>query len=278
MDYFKKLSNSNNYILMVILKNLFFSKQTKEMSLRARGSLTLEAALIFPIFTYFIVSILFFFRVIEVQLSLEKAMDFATRQGASITTEIGQNRGVIYAEATAFRMVSEDEKKTSYPMWPGIVIVPVADKDDLTLSATYMMRLPLPFIGDKNLPVNQKVTARKWIGYSGGTGKSENVDDTIVYVTYDSEVYHTTTECTHIKLSVSQVSGENLSNARSMNGGKYTKCQICKPPQGLATYYISKEGDRYHMSTSCSGLKRAYYTKLLSEVRGILRPCSRCGG
>ena len=247
------------------------------MSLRARGSLTLEAAIVLPIFTGLVVAILFFFRVVEIQLSLEKALDYATRQGASITTEIGQTKEVILSEAFAFKRAQDDKNSSDYSMWPGVIIVPVNDGDNLTLSATYLMKLPLPLIGTKYLPVNQKVSARKWIGYTGGVGRGDNVDDTIVYVTSDSEVYHTTTSCTHIKLTVSSISGDSLSSARSDNGGRYTKCHLCRPPSGLSTYYIAKEGDRYHMSTSCSGLKRTYYTKLLSEVQGILRPCSRCG-
>ena len=247
------------------------------MSLRARGSLTLEAAIVLPIFMGLVIAILFFFRVVEIQLSLEKALDYATRQGASITTEIGQTKGVILSEAFAFKRAQDDKNSSDYSMWPGVIIVPVNDGDNLTLSATYLMKLPLPLIGTKYLPVNQKVSARKWIGYTGGVGRGDNVDDTIVYVTSDSEVYHTTTSCTHLKLTVSSISGDSLSSARSDNGGRYTKCHLCRPPSGLSTYYIAKEGDRYHMSTSCSGLKRTYYTKLLSEVQGILRPCSRCG-
>lgn len=268
---------SNSFLSIKGMKLKLTSSLKKEMSLRARGSFTLEAAMVLPIFTCLVVAILFFFRVIEIQLSLEKALDYAARQGASITTELEQTRGVVAAEALGFKRESSDRSNSDYPMWPGVIIAPIADGENLTLSATYLMKLPLPLIGTKYLPVNQKVSARKWVGYTGGLGKGTNVNDTIVYVTSDSEVYHTTTSCTHLKLTVSSVTGSNLSSARSETGRKYTRCHLCKPPSGLETYYIAKEGDRYHMSTSCSGLKRSYYTKLLSEVEGILRPCSRCG-
>lgn len=237
----------------------------------------MEAALVLPIFTCLVVAIMFFFRVVEVQLSLEKALDYATRQGASITTEKGQTRGTILAETLSYKRSLEDKSNSDYPMWPGVIIAPISDGDNLTLSATYLMKLPLPLIGTKYLPVNQKVSSRMWVGYTGGIGNNSNEDDTIVYVTSDSEVYHTTTSCTHLQLTISSVSSSELSSARSENGGRYTKCHLCRPPKGLSTYYIAKEGDRYHMSTSCSGLKRTYYTKLLSEVQGVLRPCSRCG-
>lgn len=256
---------------------LFKSKPIKEMSLRVRGSLTLEAAIVLPIFVGFVVSILFFFRVLEVQLSLEKAMDYGVRQGASITTEVNQTRGILAAESLAFSKELSDKNLSNYPMWPGVLIIPSGDREDVTLSATYLLKVPLPIIGTRYLPVNQKVTARKWIGYTGGSGQSDNKGDVVVYVTADSDVYHMTTECTHLKLSVTSVSGTGLALARSNDGGKYTRCQICKPPPGLLIYYIAKEGNRYHMTTSCSGLKRSYYTRLLSEVQGILRPCSRCG-
>ena len=259
------------------MRTFLNNQAKKEMSPRLRASLTLEAAIVYPIFVCFVVAILFFFRVVEIQLSAEKALDYATRQGASITTEEGQTRGVVFAEAAAFQRLQEDRQKSDYPLWPGMIVLPVENKENITLSATYLLKLPLPMIGTKYLPVNQKVSSRKWIGYTGGRGSSDAIEDTVVYVTSDTEVYHTTPECTHLKLTVTSVSAMGLKDARSENGGKYSRCHLCKPPQGLSTYYVAKEGDRYHMNVSCSGLKRTYYTKLLSEVQGVLRPCSRCG-
>ena len=226
--------------------------------------------------------------VLQIIEKRRKEIEAENQSSALLTKEINEAHQKLEKEKKTFETSMQeqteeltkelsDKNLSNYPMWPGVLITPSGDREDVTLSATYLLKVPLPIIGTRYLPVNQKVTARKWIGYTGGSGQSDNKGDVVVYVTADSDVYHMTTECTHLKLSVTSVSGTGLALTRSNDGGKYTRCQICKPPPGLLIYYIAKEGNRYHMTTSCSGLKRSYYTRLLSEVQGILRPCSRCG-
>ena len=56
----------------------------------------------------------------------------------------------------------------------------------------------------------------------------------------------------------------------------YDMCAFCgKNVQGRQVY-VTNEGDRYHSSLTCSGLKRTVYRKKKSEVTG-LAACSRCG-
>ena len=58
----------------------------------------------------------------------------------------------------------------------------------------------------------------------------------------------------------------------------YTACRLCGGEPGLFSYYyVTEEGERYHTSLSCSGLKRTVYLVRLSEAEGRTA-CSRCGG
>ena len=105
----------------------------------------------------------------------------------------------------------------------------------------------------------------------------DSADSDTVYVAANGVVYHKDRECTHLRLSVSEISLDNISDFRNQNGGKYYSCERCQADSmGTGTVYITKTGDRYHSSLGCSGLKRDVSTMSILEI-GTLTPCSRCG-
>ncbi len=122
------------------------------------------------------------------------------------------------------------------------------------------------------VPVERKVLVHAWCGY-------ENCyfpDDEYVFITEDSEVYHRDRLCSHIRLSVREVTADELPALRNESGGRYRSCGICHSRLSDKNLYITDDGDRYHNSVTCSGLKRTVRAVRLSEVRDR-RPCSRCG-
>lgn len=69
-----------------------------------------------------------------------------------------------------------------------------------------------------------------------------------------------------------------LNSLRNESGGKYHACEKCVHGSSKGSnVYITDQGDRYHNSLTCSGLKRTVYTARISEVPGK-RACSKCGG
>lgn len=128
----------------------------------------------------------------------------------------------------------------------------------------------------------QRASVRGWTGRSGsdGSGNSEGEEGTdehtMVYVTEHGSVYHKDLQCTHIKLSIQKVEKEAVSGLRNHGGEKYHSCEKCGKDAGGAVY-ITAEGNRYHSSLECSGLKRTVKEVSLEEL-GEMRPCSKCGG
>ncbi|MCF0146015.1 MAG: hypothetical protein HUJ73_05460 [Eubacterium sp.] len=117
-----------------------------------------------------------------------------------------------------------------------------------------------------------------WVGRKSSNEPSTQgfTSDELVYVTNYESVYHTTSQCTHLALSVQSVSGSSVWHLRNSGGETYHACEKCVGSGGKnSTVYITKEGNRYHNSAECSGLKRT--TKLVrkSETAG-LHICSRC--
>ena len=99
----------------------------------------------------------------------------------------------------------------------------------------------------------------------------------MVYVTVSGSVYHKKLNCSHLNLSVTKVSGGNVSSRRNENGEKYHACESCSRGQAPgSTVYITKSGNRYHNDKNCSGLKRSVRLVKESEA-GNLHACKRCG-
>ncbi len=116
-----------------------------------------------------------------------------------------------------------------------------------------------------------------WNGYDVTGEGDPHSQEAYVYVTADSEVYHLTTACTHLKLSIRAVGPDEIGEETNRNGDHYTPCEICGKGKKPDTYYVGAEGDRYHYSLECYTLSRTYWSVPLSEAEVSYRPCSRCG-
>ena len=117
-----------------------------------------------------------------------------------------------------------------------------------------------------------------WNGYAV-EGESTGLEqEQLVYITENSEVYHLTTSCTHLRLSVRAVDFSGLDSERNNGGGKYYPCEVCARGDTPDTVYICSEGDRYHFRSDCYTLTRSYTAVPLSEIEDTHRPCSGCGG
>ena len=151
------------------------------------------------------------------------------------------------------------------------------DSDIVDIKLSYAVKTPFETIGVGGFYMAGRYYGHLWNGYGiDGTGE-ELSQEQIVYITEDSEVYHITTACTHLKLSVKPVEKENLDDCRNNGGGKYYPCSVCASGDMPDIVYITSEGDRYHYSSDCYTLTRSYSAVPLSDVEDSHRPCSRCG-
>lgn len=143
----------------------------------------------------------------------------------------------------------------------------------LDLTMTYRVKPWFSFEGIGEMTLMNRCYIRTYTGY---VPETENVSGLKYYIAENAEVYHTNRDCTHLRLTISYVSLEDLPNSRNLYGRKYTECEICYEEElrkeGL---YIALQGDRYHSVISCSGLKRTVYTVSQKEIAG-LPLCIRC--
>lgn len=282
---------------------------------RISASLTLEAALVMPLFLYFIIAFLYFIQIFILQERIQTSitqMGFSLAKTAYVYEEFsGEGEAQIDAsifdsefsvglqELTydiaysnilklyAVKYLDTDQINQSciHEGFDGISFSGskiLEEEDCIDIVVRYQIRLPLKLFLLQDMPMLQRVRLRAWTGFEVPasyqvTESEDSKEDTIVYITETGKVYHKSNTCSHIKLSVSSVIGIP-SNLRNENGAKYYPCEYCctGKEDSLGTYYITSDGTRYHSRRDCPKIKRNVKEIALSEV-GNRTPCKRCG-
>ncbi len=253
-----------------------------------RGAMTVEAALVLPLFLFLMIGALQYGNAMEAAVKFGTAMSetgksmaaaaYASRYGGS-SEGISHAAGSVLSAVYAKRAVVSKAGSASSVKNVNMALSSFLDGDEMIdLVLTYQIKSPMGLV---KLPGNfflQRARVRAWTGRvtGGESGKEEGQEsgDDLVYVTATGSVYHEDPDCTHLKLSIRQVDYEALETLRNNGGGKYHACEKCGP-SAQGTVYITNEGDRYHSSLSCGGLKRTVTEVHRDECE--LRACSKCG-
>ncbi len=204
---------------------------------RKRGSLTLEASVVLPLFLFFFLSFLSVIEMLKGTMERDFELSRSTKTLALLS--------------------------------------PLDTMIDLMEPYIFSPRCNVFGIPDQMVMIRSR--AHPWTGYKLGSGGDSggSMEDTIVYITDTGTVYHLSRSCTHLDLSIRPVDSGQVGDLRNSGGARYRRCEICGGGSGLV--YITDEGDRYHSSLTCSGLKRTIYEIPISQV-GARRLCSRCAG
>lgn len=116
----------------------------------------------------------------------------------------------------------------------------------------------------------------KWIGYSGdGTGEEwQRPEEELVYITKSGEAYHRERSCLYLNPSIRLADREEIASGYtpcSVCVGKWGQ-------QGNRLIYVTDGGSRYHNTVSCSGLRRTIESVTLTQALEMGRhACPRCG-
>ena len=152
------------------------------------------------------------------------------------------------------------------------------DNDILDIRLSYRVGTPFNIAGIHSFMMAGRFYGHLWNGYAVNGNTASESEEQIVYITENSEVYHLTTACTHLRLSVRPARYSSVGDERNGSGGIYLPCEICARGETPEIVYICTSGDRYHYDGECYTLTRTYTAVPLSEVEDSRRPCSRCGG
>lgn len=248
-----------------------------------RGSMTVEASLVLPLFLFFFLQMSGFIEMLRLHGNLQYGLwragktlmlYGAVEEVAESIPQVAVSYG--YVGSVLSGLLGEEYLDSS-PLTYGREGINYLESDILTengevnLTITYQVTprgLLFPFTYAR---LSNRFYGRAWTGYDL-SGDRENV----VYVTDYGEVWHSSRECTHLRLSVQKVSVSGLKEYENVWGRSYEKCSFCTDGAMPGQVYITDEGDCFHYKESCLGLTR-HVKSITWEEREKYRPCSRCG-
>lgn len=238
-----------------------------------KGSVTLEATIILPIFIFFMLVMFHIIRLRMAEAILYEAAIETVEYMAEITY-LEECNDII--PKTKLKEYIDNEAVVEKYIVGGVDGVSFDGSIYLDaegyvwLNISYEVGIKVPIIGDLSGERNYVIRQKAYIGEMiNGQNQAINQDEIYVYITDNREAYHTTRSCSHLDLSITPAT-ENLAET---NG--YSPCGFCGGG-ARGVVLITNYGNRYHSKNDCIGLKRTVYRVKKSQVEG-LGACRRCG-
>lgn len=267
------------------------SKRNVSLLPSAEGSITVETAIVLPLFLFFCIQIISMINLFQIHSTVQAALHQETarlamqayafdRPGAD-----AESSAVHFAEDVYLRSKVIDRAGKAYldrSMIKGgsggiHVLYTGTENGQETVDTVLSYRVEpiVKILGFSGFSMKNSCHMKAWTGYvlSENAADGEGNDE-LVYVTETGSVYHKNRNCTYLALSIRSVKRESVSGLRNETGAKYYPCEKCGADAG-STVFLTEQGNRYHSSLACNGLKRTIYTVPISEAGGR-GPCSRC--
>ena len=244
--------------------------------------MTVEAAFVLPLFIFCMAQVLYVFDMIRLQSNMTAALHEAGDAGLAEIIGSAALSETWVRSSTVSYLGKEYLDGTCLEGGAGSISYLqssiLAGTDEIDLIADYRIKPFLEIFGLSGIPVQSRYYSHAWVGYDVG-GEPDDHDDSeeTVYITESGTVYHRSRDCTYLRPSAQTVDASVLSAVRNRSGSKYYPCEICHP-SGRGPVVITRDGNRYHSSVSCPGIKRTVREVPLSSVEGKMPACSKCGG
>lgn len=260
------------------------------------GSMTVEAAIVLPLFLFFLLNLLSIIEIFNLHGTLLSALCevgnelsvgayaydcFAEPEEADELEAFVGNLAFSYLYVKGrVEGIAGREYLAQSPLpkgAAGLVYLgsSVIQDETIDLRITYRAAPFIKLIGFQPGIFMSRYYGRAWTGYDVAT-EGEDGQTEYVYVAENAKVYHLSRSCTHIQLSIRECDAALVGNLQNMYGEKYLPCERCVT-DGKGTLYITNAGNHYHQSLSCSGLKRTIRKIAREEAEKHYRMCSGCG-
>ena len=299
---FQRKNNKKNVTLQVqipfMIKGFLAKRALSSASgSRKRGSLTVEAAMVLPLFLFFMVILMVPMGVMKegrrIQTALEAAgeevsqyayvlhqlklgerletsgLDGFTEEFLDGLTEEGI---LLYVRKRVEGRVGVERLKSASFVRSSVL----RDGETIDLVMDYRVKIPFSVFGLSSMPMTARSCRRAWIGREGGSGRRDGQEDELVYIGKASTRYHRQRTCHYLYNDIKQISFKEVEDARNLSGGKYKPCSRCgKFAEENGSVFLMPSGEKYHSDRNCSSIMAYVEAVPLSQVRHM-GGCSYC--
>ena len=268
----KHINNSKIRLFLRLVDNPqpLLLKESALVSLK--GSLSLEAGMVIPIFLFFMMTIILGIEMVRLQTNVFEALHEEYFSEYVSLDDSSKGRFYEYLESKENVYLCTREP------------VEVTDNSDIDtlgkidIGATYEFKPFISLIPIGILPMQDRVFGHAFCGYKGPVEGTLTLEkDEYVYITKTGAKYHRSADCSYLNTSVRPIPAESVDGMRNSSGGKYYPCSMCDAVKS-GVLYITDDGTAYHSSAMCMALKRIVRIVTLKEAKADgYTPCSKCG-
>lgn len=204
------------------------------------GSMTIEAALVLPLFLFAVMNLMSFIEIYRLQGNWNMTLHQTVKELAAV--------------GGAADVTGEDEC--------------------IDLIFPYKAEPFFSVVGFSDFVMFSRMRTRAWTGYDVESANTDEEEE-LVYITEYGKVYHLAKSCSFLRLSIRAVNVSQVEKLRNADGSCFYICEECGDKCSNIVF-ITSYGNRYHGTLQCRGLKRTIQEIPLSEV-GDRTACKKCG-
>ncbi len=275
-----------------VLKLLFpeksapsFISRTYDRALKA--SLTVEAAMVLPLFIFFAVTLMQPMIWLDDQRKLQTVTEVFGEELSQLAYLDGSESGADESSSLTFTDVTAGAalKLLTMEFMDNAVIKTskLSDENgDIRLEVSFYRRPPFAGFFSPAVVMNAGTVRRPWTGLdgklksAGSSGQEQDSEETMVFIGKTMTRYHLFRDCHYLSNDYSTMSESEAQQTKNSAGSYYKPCAKCASTgQASAIVYVTPSGGHYHRDPDCPSMRSYVSVVPLSEVE-YLGCCSYC--
>ncbi len=284
--------------LYIISKSYLPGKRVLPFTLRkrVRAGITVEAAVVLPLFVFFSLAVLTLMDWFDTQRRIQTIAESLGEKlsvyayGESDGTEESEEWLALFSDVAAGVWLSGKIKELNKEVWIKRSEVPDPEGN---ICFEVLYREQVPFLGKiaGTSILRVAVKRRCWNGLDGKL-RSESSDKNhsgvdesgkMVYIGETMTRYHTYRDCQYLANRFQTTTLQDVGDCRNADGNRYRPCETCDPltynpmngESAQYVVYITARGRHYHCTPDCVTMI-AYLRKVPLEEVAYLGECSAC--